>query len=174
VQLRSGRERRQGLAIGAVAVSSIWLLLAAVGVAAMASLDGIMAGLDEESTGTFVTDLDVGDCLAQPPASLRDDDDENSRVELTDCTERHRAQVYDIAWITGNPGPYPGQQEVLREATRDCQLLLPPAVKADVTAGRARVAVAYPGRAAWEYSSTATCLVVTPTDRTKGYDLRTM
>lgn len=112
-QIPERRQRGQGLAIGGLAATGVWLVtllgLIAIGLA----VDSDSREDGPEGDPVSATSLSVGDCLVDIP-----DGERVSDLNSVSCSEPHGAEVYDLFDLP--EGDYPGENAVIAEADRGC------------------------------------------------------
>jgi hypothetical protein len=158
---RSGRGGR-GLAIASLVISALWVLVVG-GLIAV----GLVVGGKRDANGVITkpgslqaTELKKGDCLRSVPAS----DTSVTSVEVTPCTQAHRAEVY--AAFDLPDGDYPGDAKATAVAEKGCTDRLP-----TLPAGAGENLDLYyltPQQGGWKLGDrSVTCFVVSPTPATQ-------
>jgi hypothetical protein len=143
LQIRRKGQRGKPLAVIGIALSLVWILVAA-GVYiffARTTAQRDPTGKVKEAGQVLVTDLRTGDCLEKwTPATKTD------QVGLAPCTSTHAAQVFKTFTVAGTT--FPGDRQLKATANKDC----PAALKAAVKPGEdAKVKVGYflPPEGSW-------------------------
>ena len=112
---RSGQRGRR-LAIAGISCGVAWMVIGIVGLALAAALDDSgtrdAEGRITESSTISVSELRVGDCLADLPRGRV------LKVEAVPCDDHHTAEVFDT--YTMPAGPFPGEAAVRASAHRQC------------------------------------------------------
>jgi hypothetical protein len=111
---KDGRDHGKGMATAAFVIVGIWVLVAVVVIIAL-----VATGAERDESGRVtdggrasVLDLRVGDCLPDPG-----DTRELRTVDLIECSEPHRAEVYALFDLEGE---YTTQDEVVNLAEAGC------------------------------------------------------
>ncbi len=154
---RSGQGGR-GLAIAALVISAVWVVvlavLVAIAVAAGPARD--TGGAVTKPTSLDVGDLKTGDCLVAIPADTSDVSD----VDVTPCTNAHRAEVF--ATFDLPSGDYPGLTQARQLADDGCSERTP--TISTTAGGKLDLYYVYPQKASWSLGDrSVTCFVATST-----------
>jgi Domain of unknown function (DUF4190)/Septum formation len=114
-RIRRRNLRGRGLAIAGLVCSGAWAVLIGVLVVIGLSNDAERdaSGVVREAGSVSVFDLRAGDCVNDLEESAAE-----YTVEATPCADPHDAEVISI--IPLREGAYPGEDEVIAAADRDC------------------------------------------------------
>ena len=150
VKTRDPSQGGRGLAIASLLISAVW----AVAIAALVAFVVIVG------TGSVrATDVKVGDCIADVPASPRVES-----LKPVTCNQPHQGEVYAV--LTMPDGPFPGQPAIDGQKNK-CEPEL-----ANFAAGAAKdpavgIYVLYPTPQTWAGGDRAvTCVATTTAKRT--------
>ncbi len=129
-------------------------MLVAIGIAAGPSRD--TTGAVTRPTSLDVGDLETGDCLVAIPA----DTSSVSDVDVTPCTNAHRAEVF--ATFDLPSGDYPGVPRARQLADDGCSERTP--TISTTAGGELDMYYVYPQKASWSLGDrSVTCFVATTT-----------
>jgi hypothetical protein len=103
-QIRRRRESGLGLAVGGIAASGVWILLAAL--VAVLGLNGVFDFFSRHGDLGDVASRTVGTCLDDHPSTV------------TDCSTPHKLEVFYVATVA-DPS-WPGEDDVDDEADDIC------------------------------------------------------
>jgi hypothetical protein len=111
---KDGRDHGKKMSIAALIIIGVWLVILVVVVAVLAATDAERddSGRVTDGGRASVLDLRVGDCIVEDPAK-----GEIFSVELIECSEPHRTEVYAIFDLEGE---FTTQDDVKVNADAGC------------------------------------------------------
>jgi Septum formation len=157
-RVRTSGRGGQGLANAAIAISVAWALVVAGLITLGAALTWSQgpAPILTQPGSVLPNELKVGDCLSTLPMRAGT----VFRIDVTGCTNRHRAEVYALFDLP--KGRYPGEKAVTQRAKSACTTRLS---KIDIREQRGLgLQYIYPQGVNWQLGQrSVACLVVAST-----------
>ena len=168
--IRASLQRGRGLAIAGIVLGSVWLALAAVGIASALVLRTATPTQPSASASTQAMSRRVnalllvpGDCFDNPAATPGQITKVGSVLQ-TSCTEPHNAQIFATFTVTGSMLDYPGNASLVRTAVTGCTARMKATLNSALITKTMTLRFIVPAQISWVGGErTISCMIYSPT-----------